>query len=344
MALASSSTDRGSAPRVVLVSTPYVASHFAKVADQLRASGIEVTEYDSAQDCLAHHSEHPTDVILAMHNFPLSCAFLASLPRLRGALSFITGTECFDEAAATELGILVTNGQTAENFHSMAEATLMLILASFYDLRGAEQALRANESFSGRFRASMLMGKTLGIVGFGKIAQALLERLRGWGVRIQVYTRRHDVQLPEPLQRVELDELCRTSDCIVLLTNLTRETHHLMDARRLKLIKPGAVLVNTARGGLIDEKALVKVAQSGAFRMLALDTFESEPLPLDSALRDLPNAILTGHNVGHTVETHEALVTTAVDNIKRMLRGELPMYIRNPQVIHRWLARWGGPA
>jgi phosphoglycerate dehydrogenase-like enzyme len=339
MTLATQSSD----PRVMLVSTPYVASHFARVADQLRASGIDVTSYDSPRDCLAHYTEHSTDVILAMHDFPMSRAFLASLPGLRGVLSFITGTECFDEAAATELGIVVTNGQTAENFQSMAEATLMLVLASYYDLRGAERALRTHEPFSGRYRASMVRGKTIGIVGFGKIAQALTERLRGWGVRIQVYTRRREVKLPEPLEKVELDELCQTSDCIILLANLNGETRHLMDARRLKLIKPGAVLVNTARGGLVDEKALIEVARSGVFRMLALDTFESEPLAADSPLRELPNAILTGHNVGHTVETHEALVTTAVENIQRMLRGELPMYIRNPEVIDRWSARWGKP-
>ena len=93
-------------------------------------------------------------------------------------------------------------------------------------------------------------------------------------------------------------------------------------------------------GGLIDEQALYEVARDGQFRALALDTFETEPLPADSSLRQLPNTILTPHCVGHTVETHAALVRTAVDNLNRLLRRVLPTNIRNPAVIERWQRRW----
>ncbi|HEY0747922.1 MAG TPA: NAD(P)-dependent oxidoreductase [Steroidobacteraceae bacterium] len=332
-----------SASHVALVPTPYVATHFETIASDLRDGGVNVTIFKSVQECLSKHREQAIDVILAMHNFPMSRDFLSATPGLRAALSFITGTEGFDENAATDLGIIVANGQIPENFHSMAEATILLMLAAFYDLNGAQRNLREKQSSSGQLRAKMLMGKTVGIVGFGKIARALTVRLAAWGIRIQVYTRRPDVTLPHPLVRVELDDLCRTSDCIVLLANLNSESRHLLDERRLKLIKPGAILVNTARGGLIDERKLVEVAKQGRFRMLALDTFEHEPLADDSPLRTLPNTILTGHDVGHTVETHEAMVATAVENIMRILRGQLPSNIRNPIVIDRWLSRWHKP-
>ena len=131
---------------------------------------------------------------------------------------------------------------------------------------------------------------------------------------------------------------------IVLLANLSAESRHILNGDRLKMIKPGAILINTARGGLIDEAELCQLASQGRFKAIALDAFEVEPLPMTSPLRQLGNAILTGHDVGHTVETHQQLVKTAVQNLMNIIHGILPANIRNPEVIERWKAKWERPA
>jgi phosphoglycerate dehydrogenase-like enzyme len=125
-----------------------------------------------------------------------------------------------------------------------------------------------------------------------------------------------------------------------VLTNLNSGSRGLLNAERLRLLKPGAVLVNTARGAIIDEAALVAVARERPDLLLALDTFTVEPLPADSPLRDIPNAILTPHMLGHTQESSDALPDAAVENAQRILAGELPLYLCNPEIVARWQARW----
>jgi len=327
--------------KILLVPNRFVVELFSDVKSRLKNLGLDVHQYGDASECLADvNGRQNADMILAMHDFPLTRDFLLSMPKLRAAFSFVTGTEGFDEKAATDLGVAVANGQIPENFNSMAEATILLLLAAFYDLRGAEQALRHNLGRAKEFRATMMMGKTIGLVGFGMIANAIVERLSGWKVEILVYAPRVRAPLPPTVTRVELESLLQTSDAIVLLANLNEESRHLLNGERLRMIKPGAILVNTARGGLIDEVELSRVAAEGRFKALALDTFETEPLPLDSPLRLLGNAILTGHDVGHTVETHKALVETAVANIVRVSEGLLPINMRNPKVESLWHERW----
>jgi D-3-phosphoglycerate dehydrogenase len=114
----------------------------------------------------------------------------------------------------------------------------------------------------------------------------------------------------------------------------------MLDLERLRLLKPDAVLINTARGGIVDEAALVRIARERPSLRIAIDTFAEEPLPPDSPLRALPNAILTPHAIGHTQESINALPTAAIENVSQILRGELPPYLRNPDVIPQWRRRF----
>jgi D-3-phosphoglycerate dehydrogenase len=186
----------------------------------------------------------------------------------------------------------------------------------------------------------MLKSKTVGMIGFGHIARAIAQRLDGWGVRLQTYVRRLRTPLPSQVARVELDELLRTSDVVCVLASLNAQTQGMLSLKRLQLMKPEAVLINTARGGIIDEQALVQVARERPGLRIALDTFTREPLPIESPLRSLPNAILTPHAIGHTQESLAALAPAAIENVSRVLRGELPLYVRNPEVITEWTRRW----
>ena len=318
---------------------------FAPIVDGLRECGHQVVYY-ADYDQFERDSEQilsSAGVIVAISNFPCSRELMMRAPSLRAVVSPFIGTEGFDEAAATALGIVVANGQIPENFVSMAESTILLILVSLYSLHWWERQLRDNRAHPPQVPGRMLKGRTVGMIGFGHIARAMAYRLKSWEVRLQTYVPRLRLPLPNGVTRVELDELLRTSDVVCVLASLTAETRGLLNLDRLRLMKPDAVLVNTARGAIVDEQALIQVARERPAFSIALDTFRLEPLPLTSQLRTLPNAILTPHAIGHTQESLAALTPAAIENVSRALRGEVPLYVRNPDVIPQWTRRWSSP-
>jgi phosphoglycerate dehydrogenase-like enzyme len=326
--------------RIVTVSRPVLRPLFDQIEPRLATAGYQVVPYRSLDSFLADpQALAEADVLLAPGDLPCTRERMAAAPRLRAIISPFTGTEGFDERAATDLGILVANGQTPENSISMAEATILLMLAALYDLHGSEAVLRGTTPRLPHSRAFMLRGKTIGLLGYGNIARAMTERLAAWGVEILAWSRRTDPTAPN-VRWVGLDTLLRDSDVVCVLLSLNAGTRGLLDGARLRQMKPGAVLVNTARGGIIDEAALVELAKERPAMRIALDTFAIEPLPADSPLRDLPNTILTPHMLGHTVESHAVLPGVAVDAICRILEGEPPLYVRNPEVLPAWRHRW----
>ena len=281
------------------------------------------------------------DVLIAM-GMPCTRELL-SMGRLRAVVSPYVGTEFIDVAAATELGIVVGFGQTPENGIGMAESTIMFMLVTLYDLHRSERQLRENAPRPARF-AHLLRGKTVGLIGLGAIGRAIVERLAGWGVRILAFTPRPR-NVPPGVEVVALEELLAASDVVAVVATLNPETRGLLNAERLATMKRGAILVNTARGGIIDEAALVAAMKRGHLAKVALDVFETEPLPANSPLRDLPDAVLTPHMVGQTVESEQTLIAAAVENMVRPMEGRPPLYVRNPEVLAGWQARWSpGPA
>jgi len=176
------------------------------------------------------------------------------------------------------------------------------------------------------------------LVGFGQIARAVASRLSAWDILIQTYTPRLRDPLPRGVTRVDLEALLRTSDVVCVLASLNAETKGMLDLNRLRLMKTDALLINTARGGIVDEPALVEIARERPSFKIALDTFVEEPLPAQSSLRDLPNAILTPHAIGHTQESVDVLPIAAIENVSRALKGVLPLYVRNPDIIPAWKA------
>jgi D-3-phosphoglycerate dehydrogenase len=189
----------------------------------------------------------------------------------------------------------------------------------------------------------MLMGKTVGLIGFGQIAQAVAERIAGWGCRI-VTTVRTPRPLPPGVTAVPLDELLRDSDVVVVLVPLNADSAGMLDAARLRTMKPEVAFINVARGGIVEDDALAALARERPEMRLALDVFAQEPLPTDSPLRALPNAILTPRMVGHTRETLGRLPLVVTENVERAIAGTAPAYVRNPEILEAWLARWRAPA
>jgi phosphoglycerate dehydrogenase-like enzyme len=313
----------------------------APIERGLQEAGHRVTRYSAFADATAQGDRLLAfaDVVLPFPSFRFAPPLFANAPRLRAAISPVTGVDGIDLTAASAHTVIVGNTLVDESHESMAEATVLLMLSCLYDLKGTEAILRNNLP-SRQPVATMAKGKTVGMIGFGQIARAVAERLQGWQVELQTYAPRLRAPLPAQVRRVELDDLLRTSDIVLVLAALNMQTRGLIGAERLALLKPGVILINTARGEIVDEKALVAHAKAGKLRALALDVFETEPLAANHPLRELPNAILTGHAIGHTVDTIAAMPQAALENVARVLRGEPPLSVKNPEILPAWQAKW----
>jgi len=316
---------------------------FDEIGADLQRAGHHVARYAHREAFAA--TPDPLagiDILLCVAVFPLTRAMLEGASRLRAIVSAVTGVDGVDVAAATDRTVVIANAQTAENIVGMAEATVLLMLAALYDLEGAQNQVRQKLWRPPQLKASQLRGKTVGMIGVGKIGRETARLLAPFGAHLQ-YSARRDADLSglPPMQRVDLDTLLATSDVVLVLASLNPETRGLLDARRLALMKPTAILVNTARGAIVDEAALAAALKSKAIAGAALDCFAIEPLPAESPLRGLPNLILTPHMIGHTVEAHHSLEVATRENLDLILAGQPPRYVVNPAVLPAWVAKWG---
>jgi len=285
-----------------------------------------------------------TDVAVFTSRSIASAELMRAAPRLRGIVNVAIGLETVDLAAADELGIIVGHGAVPENYLGMAEAAVMLMLNLRYQLRATEQVLRGQRprpaARPDAQHARMLRGSTVGMLGFGRIAGTVAERLRPFGVNMIAHSPTTKAErFPADVARVDFDTLMRESDIVCVFAESNASTRGMVGERALSLMKPSAYLLNVARGDLLDEAAVERALRERRIAGAALDVSVVEPLPMDSPLRTLDNAILTPHLVGHTRELYEALAPAALENITRILRGELPLYCKNPLVESRWRSR-----
>jgi D-3-phosphoglycerate dehydrogenase len=265
---------------------------------------------------------------------------LTAAPRLRAVISAVIGVETIDMDAANDLGLIVGHGAMPENYLGVSESTVLLMAALLLDLHGKETLLRTNVPRPAQLKARMVRGKTIGLIGMGRTARGVVERLAGWGVTMQAYDPYvSQDQAPPGVRMVDLALLLATSDVVSVHVTLTSETRRMLGEAELRRMRPDAYLINTARGGAIDEQALYRVLKSGHLAGAAIDVFEQEPLPPESPLRELPNVILTPHMVGHSQELMAAIPPVAAENALRVLRGEPPLYVKNPEVLPAWRQR-----
>lgn len=251
---------------------------------------------------------------------------LVQLPRLRLIAVAATGVDHIDTAAARERGIAVCNVRGyAEG--SVPEHVFALLFALRRNLAGYQRAVR-----DGRWSRSPmfclhdypiedLAGSTLGIVGGGALGRAVARRATAFGLRVLVAERRGAALRPG---RVAFDELLCASDAVTLHVPLTPDTRHLIGAAELARMKPGAVLINTARGGVVDEIALLAALQSGRLAGAALDVLGVEPPPADHPLlaAGLPNLIVTPHVAWASRQAQQRLADELIENVAAFLRGE----------------------
>ena len=246
---------------------------------------------------------------------------LRALPRLRMATVCGIGTDAFDLPTARELGITICNipGKTAP---IVAEHAFGLMLAAAKRAHFQTAELKAGRWT--RIDNVYLHGKTLGLVGTGNIGAAMAGLGRAIGMEVLAWTFHPtpERQAALGLRFVDLDELCRKADVVSLHVKLTPESRGLIGARQLGLMKPGAILVNTARGAVVDTDALVAALHSGHLGGAALDVFDPEPLPPGHPLLDQAQVVLTPHSADQTPEGMELLNAGVVDNVVAFLEGQ----------------------
>jgi glyoxylate reductase len=245
------------------------------------------------------------------------------LPNLRIVANFGVGYDRIDLAACTKRGIIVTNTPGVLD-SATADLAFALILAARRQLVEGDLLVRSgawNGSWSEGALAEELTGSTLGIVGLGRIGRAVARRARGFELRV-LYTQRQRVA-NELAEFRELDALLAEADIVTIHVPLTPDTEGLIDARRLALLRDGACLVNTARGEIVEEPALVAELASGRIRA-GLDVFADEP-HVPRELLELPNVVLTPHLGSATRQTREAMTRVVVDNLLALERGEPPL-------------------
>ncbi|HBT38959.1 MAG: phosphoglycerate dehydrogenase [Pseudothermotoga sp.] len=249
------------------------------------------------------------------------------------------GVDNIDLEAATELGIPVTVTPNA-NAVSVAELTIGFIFALSKKLIDLHNTLYQKRQFVS-ITGLELLGKTLGIVGFGSIGKEVAKRALCLGMRVLVYDPYVEESVLKELgfEKADLDQLLRQSDFVSLHVPLNESTRHLIDREKLSLMKKTAYLINTARGGVVDEEALVEALKNGQIAGAALDVFNAEPLPVDSPFFGCPNVIMTPHVGAHTYEAILRMNMMAAESIVDFFNNKIPKHVVNKEVIPRLLER-----
>jgi len=265
--------------------------------------------------------------LLSILNNRVDKAFIENNPGLKVISNYAVGYNNIDLEAAAKYGIVVTNtpGVLTETTADLAWA---LIMACGRRIVEADRYTREGR-FTGwvpeLFLGEDIYGKTLGIVGMGRIGTAMARRSLGFNMKIIYYSRSPKPELEKELgaQSVELDTLMAQADYVSIHTPLVPETRHLIDKRRLALMKPTAFLINTARGPVVDEAALVEVLRERRIAGAGFDVYEEEP-ELHPGLTEMPNTVLLPHIGSGSTATRVRMAQMAVDNIAAVLRGETP--------------------
>lgn len=240
----------------------------------------------------------------------------ARCPELKLVSLWGTGTDNIDLEAARRHRVTITNTPGVSAF-SVAEHALALMLGAARKIAAQDAAVRAGGWPRGQ--GIELRGKTLGLIGLGAIGRRFAELGRAIGMRVIAWTIH-----PNPafgIELVELDELLRTSDVVSLHVRLSPQTEGMIGAREFGMMKRSAILVNTARGAIVDEQAMIDALDKGRIAGVGLDVFTKEPLPAGHPLTRLPNVLMTPHSAGITPEALEAGLRLAVENVRSFLEG-----------------------
>lgn len=304
----------------------YLAQHCEVDANQ------EDKPYDAAT--LARRLADKDGVMCSLTD-RIDAALIAACPRLKAVANIAVGHNNIDVAACTARGVMATNTPGVLD-DSTADLAWALMLATARRITEVESYIRAGEWTGWRLKQWLgvdVHHATLGIIGMGRIGQAIARRAAGFDMKV-IYSNRKRVA-PEIEQRLNAeyaskDELLARADFMVLQVPYSAETHHLIGATELKQMKSTAILINSTRGGVVDDAALVAALQDGTIRGAGLDVFENEPR-LNPGFLALKNVVLAPHIGSSTEATRRAMAMTAARNLVAALTGDVPPHLLNPE-------------
>ncbi|MFY9766385.1 MAG: phosphoglycerate dehydrogenase [Mycobacterium sp.] len=302
---------------VVLIADKLAESTVAALGDDIEVRWVDGPDREKL---LAAVPE--ADALLVRSATTVDAEVLGAAPKLKIVARAGVGLDNVDVDAATERGVLVVNAPTS-NIHSAAEHALALLLAAARQVTAADASLRAHTWKRSSFSGTEIFGKTVGVVGLGRIGQLVAQRLAAFGAHMVAYdpyvSAARAAQLG--IELLSLDELLGRSDFISVHLPKTPETAGLIDKDALAKTKPGVIIVNAARGGLVDEAALAEAVTSGHVRAAGIDVFTTEPCT-DSPLFDLPQVVVTPHLGASTEEAQDRAGTDVAASVKLALAGE----------------------
>ena len=316
---------------------------YAEERSWVESAGAELQLTNARQEDALIANLRDADVVL-VSGAPITRRVMENMPRCRCVVRYGVGVDNVDVAAATDLGIVVAN---VVDFctEEVANHALLLLLACAKRLLLLDADMRA-----GHWRRTALgglppiWGQTLGIVGLGNIGRSLARKALALEMTVLGYDPYVEPQTLDRVRLVGLRELLGQSDFVSINAPLTAETRHLIGATELVLMKPGAILINTARGSLVDEVALMEALRSGRIATAGLDVFEEEPLSPDSPLLGLANVVLTPHTAGVSEASVRRVKTEVGQAAAAVLSGRWPKSVVNPNVRPRVALVAGGQA
>jgi len=316
----------------------------------IRATGADLSLYTKAdtEEELLSLCRDADCIITHQGFFPFTPAVFRALPKCRFLMTLSIGFDALDVKTATEQGIGIVNlqGFCVEELAEHAMALILgcarwIVLLHNRVKTGAKLPAPVGDK-SGK-NLSTLKGKTLGLVGFGNAGKAMVPKARGFEMKVLAY----DPYIEDTafngmgVTGVSLDRLLQESDFISVHANLSEESRHLIGLEQFKKMKKSAFIVNTARGGIIDEKALYTALSEGYLAGAGLDVTDPEPVSVDSPLFNFENVIVTGHRAGSSYEADIAWVTQPAEELSRIIRGEWPRSLVNPEVKDKFVSKWG---
>jgi D-3-phosphoglycerate dehydrogenase len=322
----------------VLIMTKKFAEVSREPIKALQEAGFEVEEKDYDRVSLAQEEEicrviQGAEVIVVTAMFPATRKIIESADRLKMIAIRSAGFEGTDLNAATEKGVVVTNNPGA-NAHSVADMTIGLMLAACRLIAQKDREMR--RGLYNRGGGVDLFRKTVGIIGLGNIGKKVAQRLQGFEVRV---IGNDIVDYPEFRQKYNIpyytkEELLQMSDFVTLHVPLDDSTRLMIGEERLRLMKPSAFLINTARGEVVDEQALYKALTQGWIAGAGLDVYKEEP-PKFRALIELENVVCTPHSAGLSREASYAMAMETVKKIIAYFSGKIPENVLNPEVFKK---------
>ncbi|OBF92299.1 phosphoglycerate dehydrogenase [Mycobacterium sp. 852002-51152_SCH6134967] len=302
---------------VVLIADKLAESTVAALGDQVEVRWVDGPDRPKLLAAVAD-----ADALLVRSATTVDAEVLAAAPKLKIVARAGVGLDNVDVDAATARGVLVVNAPTS-NIHSAAEHAMALLLSAAREIPAADASLRARTWKRSSFSGTEIYGKTVGVVGLGRIGQLVAQRLAAFGTHVVAYdpyvSAARAAQLG--IELLSLDDLLERADFISVHLPKTPETAGLIGKEALAKTKPGVIIVNAARGGLIDEDALAEAVRSGHVRAAGIDVFASEPTT-ESPLFDLPQVVVTPHLGASTAEAQDRAGTDVAASVKLALAGE----------------------